>query len=59
MWTLVIFIYAGALARGDSVALDHVHGFKSEAHCAAAGSALKPLVSGTAKEIKYVCFRTE
>jgi len=39
--------------------LDHVHGFKSEAHCAAAGSALKPLVSGTAKEIKYVCFRTE
>jgi len=56
---LVIYIYAGVLAKGDSVTLNNVSGFRSEAHCAAAGSALKPLVSGSAKELRFVCLRSE
>ena len=59
MWTLVIYIYAAVLAKGDSGALNNVPGFRSEAHCAAAGSALKPLVAGSAKELRFVCLRTE
>lgn len=58
-WVLVIYIYAGVLASGDSVAIAHIPGFKSEAACAAAGSATKPLVKGSAKELRYVCFRQE
>ena len=53
-WTLVLYIYAGVLAKGDSVTLLSVPGFKSEQHCAAAGSASKPLVSGSAKELRFV-----
>ncbi len=58
-WTLVIYIYAGMFAKGDSVTMTHIQGFKSEAHCAAAGSAAKPLVSGSAKEIRFICIRQE
>ena len=58
-WTLVLYIYAGVLAKGDSVTLLSVPGFKSEQHCAAAGSASKPLVGGSAKELRFVCLRTE
>jgi|DEB3_MinimDraft_2_1074329.scaffolds.fasta_scaffold05622_4 hypothetical protein len=58
-WTLVIFIYAGMLASGDSVTLTHITGFKSEQHCEAAGAATKPLVKGSAKEIRHLCIRQE
>jgi hypothetical protein len=58
-WTLVIYIYAGMLAKGDSVTLTHIPNFKSEAHCSAAGSATKPLVSASAKELRFVCIRQE
>ena len=58
-WTLVLYIYAGVLAKGDSVTLTHIPGFKTEQHCAAAGSATKTLVSGSAKELRFVCLRTE
>ena len=58
-WTLVIYIYAGMLAKGDSVTLTHIPNFKSEAHCAAAGNVAKPLVHGSAKELRFVCIRQE
>ena len=58
-WTLVIYIYAGMLANGDSVALTHIKGFKTEAHCAAAGDATKPLVRGSTKDLRYVCLKQE
>lgn len=58
-WTLVIYIYAGMLAQGDSVALTHIPGFKSEAVCQSAGNSAKPLVKGSAKEIRFVCIRQE
>lgn len=55
MYTLIIFIYAGILAKGDSVALDHVPGFETKAACEQAGAATKKFVKGTAKEHEYVC----
>lgn len=58
-WTLVIYIYAGLLAQGDSVALTHIKGFKTEQHCEAAGVSAKPLVRGSAKELRYICIRQE
>jgi hypothetical protein len=58
-WTLVIYIYAGMLAQGDSVALTHIQGFKTEQSCASAGNATKPLVKGSAKELRFVCIKQE
>lgn len=58
-WTLVLYIYAGVFAKGDSVTLTHIPGFKTEQHCQAAGNMTKPLVSGSAKEIRYICIRQE
>lgn len=57
MWTLVVLVYAGALAKGDSVTLTHIPNWQSEQACVAAGSALKPLVSGSFKELKFVCIK--
>lgn len=58
-WTLVIYIYAGMLAQGDSVALTHIQGFKTEAQCEAAGAGVKPLVKGSTKEVRHVCIKQE
>ena len=58
-WTLIIYIYAGVFAKGDSVTLNHIPGFKTEQHCNAAGNAMKPLVSGSTKELRYICIRQE
>ena len=58
-WTLVLYIYAGALASGDSVSLLNVPGFKTEQSCIAAGTAAKPLVRGSTKELRYVCIKQE
>jgi hypothetical protein len=58
-WTLVIYIYAGMLAQGDSVTLMHIPGFKTEQSCTAAGNASKPLVKGSAKDLRFICIRQE
>ena len=58
MWTLVIYIYAGMMADGDSVALTHVDGLRSQQECKAAGEAGKSLVSGSKKEYRYLCVQT-
>lgn len=59
-WTLILYIYAGVFAKGDSVTLNHIPGFKTEQHCTAAGSMAKStLVSGSAKELRYICIRQE
>lgn len=58
-WTLVLYIYAGVLAQGDSVALTHIQGFKGQQQCEAAGQMAKPLVKGSAKELRFVCIRQE
>lgn len=53
-YVLILYVYAGALARGDSVAIHSLPGFKTQAECVAAGKAFEPLVSGT-KVARYVC----
>lgn len=54
-WVLVMYIYAGVFAKGDSVALHSVEGFTTQAACQQAGDAAKNFVSGTSKEYKFVC----
>lgn len=54
-WTLIIYIYAGVLARGDSVTLTQVDGFSTKQMCQESADLLEPLVSNSAKEIRTVC----
>lgn len=56
-WTLVIFIYAGILASGDSVALTALPGWNTKASCEQAGKELQPLVKKAAKELRFVCVK--
>lgn len=56
-WTLVIFIYAGMFAKGDSVALHSVPGYTTEAACAAEGKRGTDFVTGSSKEYKFKCFK--
>ena len=56
-WVLVIYIYAGAWAKGDSVTLATVP-MASQELCEKAGNNLDPLVSGSAKEVRFVCLRS-
>ena len=58
-WTLVLYIYAGVLAKGDSVTLTPIQGFKTLEACQIAGKDSKPLVSGSAKELRFVCLKQE
>lgn len=58
-WTLVLYIYAGVFAKGDSVTLLNVQGFKNEQSCYAAGNATKPLVKDSAKELRFICLKQE
>jgi hypothetical protein len=54
-WILVMYIYAGVLAKGDSVTLQTVPGFKTQQECQQAGNAASSLVNGSAKEYRFVC----
>jgi hypothetical protein len=54
-WILVMYIYAGILAKGDSVTMFAVPGYTSEKACMEAGPLAKPLVSGSAKDYRFVC----
>lgn len=52
---LILYIYAGAMASGDSVALQAVPGFSDRTSCVAAGEASRSLVGGSAKVLRFVC----
>lgn len=54
-WILILFIYAGALARGDSVAIESVPGFKTQQSCQAAAQQVEKFTQGTAKNIRFAC----
>ena len=57
MFTLIIYIYAGILARGDSVAINSIDGFTSQQSCIAAAQQAESFVKGSAKEFRYVCVK--
>jgi hypothetical protein len=58
-YVLVLFLYAGAFSKGDSVSITNVPGFKSEASCVAAGKSGVGLVKDTLKEGRFVCLKQE
>lgn len=57
MYTLILYIFAGALAKGDSVALVSVPGFTSKASCDVAGQATAKFVEGSMKNHKFACVK--
>lgn len=54
-WILVIYVYAGMLAKGDSVAMATIDRFPTEQNCEDAARGLPKLVKGTAKEVVHIC----
>ena len=54
-WALIIFIYAGVFSSGDNVTISNVDGFTSETSCKKAGELSLNLVSGTKKNVRYIC----
>jgi len=56
-YILVLYIYAGMMSSGDSVSMIQVPGFVTEQACKDAGNAARPLVSGSAKDIRFVCLK--
>lgn len=53
---LVLYIYAGVLAKGDSVSMVSIPQTSKEA-CMAAGKAAEDLVKNSAKELRFVCLK--
>jgi hypothetical protein len=56
-WILILYIYAGTFAHGDSVTLFAVPGFKAAADCERAASDSAALVADSFKVLKHVCVR--
>lgn len=54
-WTLILYIYAGAMSNTDSVTLQTIPGFTSEQTCKAAGEGPKSLVKMSTKEYRFAC----
>lgn len=58
-WVLIVFVHVGMWGGNtDSVSLTNVP-MASQEVCEAAGSQLGALVSGTKKEIAYVCVKNQ
>lgn len=56
-WTLIIFLYAGAMSNSDSVALTNIGGFTSEITCENAGKTAVSKFTTLMKGGKFVCVR--
>jgi hypothetical protein len=56
-WILVIYIYAGVLANGDSVAITNIPNFATKQDCIQAGEDAKGLTQGSAKVYRFVCLK--
>jgi len=57
-WVLVVYIYAGVWAKGDSVTMYAVP-MASQEICESNGEKLDSLVRGTAKEVRFVCLKNQ
>lgn len=57
MFILILYIYAGFLAKGDSVAITSVPGFETEKACVDAGNKGRPLVDASSKEYRFICVK--
>lgn len=56
-FVLILSMYAGMFADGDSVALTNVPGFNSKVECEEAGVAAQHLAAGTKKDVTFVCVK--
>lgn len=54
-YVLVMYIYAGMLAKGDSVSMQVIGDFSSEEACMVAGMKGNELVKGSAKDYRFIC----
>lgn len=54
-FTLIVFLYAGMMSKGDSVAITTVPGFVTEQACVAAGQKAVSMTERTFKDGKFVC----
>ena len=54
-WLLIVLVYAGPWAKGDSVSMWTVPGWTTQAECQRAGRELDPLVKASTKELRFVC----
>jgi hypothetical protein len=59
LWALIIFFHVGILGDTDSNATSVVPGFTSLELCQKASQQIRPLVSGTKKEVRSVCVQTQ
>lgn len=57
-WALVVFFFAGAMSKGDSVALTTVHGFQTEQLCRTAATQVERMPRGY-KNGTVLCVRTK
>lgn len=55
---LVIYIYAGMLAKGDSVAIAPIP-MQTRELCMEAGKQATSLVYGSTKEFRFVCVKSQ
>lgn len=59
-YVLIIFMYAGILSQGDSVAINNVSGFQTKELCEEAGNkAVKEFKNFGFKSGKFTCVRTK
>jgi hypothetical protein len=56
-YVLVLYIYAGVLARGDSVSMLSIP-MPSMEICQREGLKAEGLVRGSAKDLRFVCLKT-
>lgn len=57
-WTLIIYIFAGPWATSDSVTVAATP-MATQEICMQAGKDLDSLVSGSKKEVRFVCVRNQ
>lgn len=57
-WALVVFFFAGTMAKGDEVSATTVHGFQSAAVCEVARTQVLALPRGY-KDATAVCVRVK
>lgn len=57
-WILVLYIYAGPWAKGDSVALTQIPMITQEA-CERSAKDAESLVKNSAKELRHVCLKVK
>lgn len=54
-YILVIFIWAGAWAKGNDATMFSIPGFASAEECERAASSLPSLVNGTQQDVRHLC----